>query len=94
MQTPNYKESLADAMKTLIEVNERLYDSLLYIEMQGELKEWNDTVPIGEVHQFDFELFKNSDDTNIQLLVKLMEKVDETYNSIKNLNGIEIEEEG
>jgi len=45
------------------------------------------------VVQFDFELFKNSDDTNIQLPVKLMEKVNETYHSIKNLNGIEIEEE-
>jgi hypothetical protein len=46
---------------------------------------------VGEVHQFDFELFRNSDDTNIQLLVKLIEKVDETYHTIKNLNGIELE---
>lgn len=37
MQPPNYKESLAEAMRTLVEVNERLYDSMLYIETQGEL---------------------------------------------------------
>ena len=59
--------------------------------MQGELKEWNDTVPIGEVHEFDFMLFKNSADTNILLLVKLMEAVDSTFESIKNINAIEIE---
>jgi len=67
----------------LVEVNQRIYDSLIYIERQSELKEWNDSVPIGEVHQFDFELFKNSDDTNIQLLVKLIEKVDETYPALR-----------
>jgi hypothetical protein len=67
----------------LVEVNQRIYDSLIYIERQSELKEWNDSVPIGKVHQFDFELFKNSDDTNIQLLVKLIEKVDETYPALR-----------
>jgi hypothetical protein len=93
MQSSNYKESLAEALRTLVEVNERIYDSLIYIETQGELKEWNDSVPVGEVHQFDFELFRNSDDTNIQLLVKLIEKVDETYRTIKSMNGIEMEQD-
>ncbi|HEU5365617.1 MAG TPA: hypothetical protein VFU62_08800 [Hanamia sp.] len=54
MQSPNYKESLAEALQTLVEVNERIYDSLIYIETQGELKEWNDSVPAGEMHQFHF----------------------------------------
>ena len=61
--------------------------------MQGDLKEWNDSVPVGEVHNFNFELFKNSCDANIQLLVTLIEKVDETFESIKNLNCIVFEED-
>ena len=61
--------------------------------MQGELQDWRKSVPIGEVHHFDFEVFKNSDDTNIQLLVKLMENVDATYQSIKNINSIKMEVE-
>lgn len=93
MQTENYKENLKEALKNLIAVNGSIYNSLIDITMQGELKEWNNNVPIGEVHQFDFELFKNSDDTNIQLLVKLMEHVDETFESIKNLNSITIDVE-
>ncbi len=60
--------------------------------MQGDLKEWNDTVPIGETHQFDFELFKNSGDTNVQLLVKLIETVDTTFETIKNINSIQLDE--
>ena len=93
MQTDNYRENLKEALKNLIKVNESIYSSLIDISMQGELKEFNDAVPIGEVHQFDFELFKNSDDTNIQLLVKIMENVDETFESIKNINSIQLDED-
>ena len=59
--------------------------------MQGELKEFNDAVPIGEVHQFDFDVFKNCDDTNIQMLVKIIEDVDAVYERMKNINGIEMD---
>jgi len=92
MQTDNYKSNLKSALENLIKVNESIFNSLIDISMQGDLKEWNDTVPIGETHHFDFELFKNSDDTNIQMLVKLIETVDETFESIKNINSITIDE--
>lgn len=91
MQTENYRGNLKEALKNLIRVNESIYSSIIDVSMQGELKEFNDAVPIGEVHQLDFELFKNSDDTNVQLLIKLMETVDETFESIKNINSIKIE---
>ncbi len=93
MQTENYRVNLKEALKNLIKVNESIYGSCIDISVQGDLKEWNNSVPIGEVHQFEFELFKNSDDTNIQLLVKLMETVDETFESIKNINSIKLEED-
>ena len=92
MQTDNYKENLKEALKNLIRVNESIFNSLIDISMQGDLKEWNDTVPIGETHQFDFELFKNSGDTNVQLLVKLIETVDTTFETIKNINSITFDE--
>ncbi|RNI33606.1 hypothetical protein EFY79_18470 [Hanamia caeni] len=61
--------------------------------MTGELKEWSKSVPIGETHYFDFDLFSNCADTNLQLLVKLIEEVDKVYHTIKNLNTIEMEDE-
>ena len=61
--------------------------------MTGEMKEWSAEVPIEEVHNFEWQLFKNSTDTNIQLLVRVMELVDETYLSLQNLNDIQVEEE-
>ena len=60
--------------------------------MQGELKEFNDAVPVGEEHQFDFAIFENSTDTNIQLLVKLIKSVDDTFMSIQNINNIKLDE--
>ena len=92
MQLNNYKENIRDALQNLIKVNQSIFDSLISISMQGDLKEWSDSVPIGETHQFDFALFKNSDDTNIQLLVKLIETVDETFENIKNINSITFDE--
>ena len=91
MHTDNYRENLKEVLKNLVEVNQSIFDSIVPISMQGELKEWNDSVPVGEVHEFDFMLFKNSADTNIQLLVKLMYAVESTFDSIKNINDIEIE---
>lgn len=85
MHPDNYKENLKEALKNLIKMNESIFNSLIDISMQGDLNEWNNAVPIGETHQFDFELFKNSGDTNIQLLVKLMENVDATFETIKNI---------
>ena len=93
MHTDNYRENLKEALKNLIRVNESIYGSIIDVSMQGDLKDFNDAVPIGEVHHFDFELFKNSGDTNIQLLIKLMETVDETFESIKNINSIKLDEE-
>jgi hypothetical protein len=91
MNTDNYKENLKEALLNLIRVNESIFNSLIDISMQGDLKDWNDSVPVGETHQFSFELFKNSDDINIQLLIKIIEKVDETFESIKNINSIQID---
>ena len=58
----------------------------------GELSDWNASVPVGEILSFDWDLFKNCDDTNIAMVVKCIELVDSTYNSIKNINAIEINE--
>lgn len=91
MAADNYKDSLKDALQALVKSNEIIFTSLLNLETQGELKEWNATVPLGEVHQFGFEIFKNSNDLNVQLLVNVLENIGETYQSILNINGLEVD---
>jgi hypothetical protein len=92
MQQESYQANLKEALKNLTKVNKSIYNSIIDISMQGDLKEWNNKISIGETFQFDFELFKNSEDTNISLLVELIEKVDSTYQAIKNINGLDIGE--
>lgn len=92
MQTENYRANLQEALQTLMNVNSSLYLNLIGIAMQGELKDFNDAVPVGEVHKFDFTIFENCTDANVQLLVKLIKAVDETFLSIQNINGIDWEE--
>ena len=92
MQTEHYRDNLQAALQTLMGVNRSLYLNVIGIAMQGELKDFNDAVPVGEVHNFDFAVFENCTDTNIQLLVKLMKAVDETFLSIQNINNIEFED--
>ena len=90
MSENNYRENLRDALINLIECNRSIYSSIINLEMQGNMKDWSDAVPIGESHQFDFEIFRNSEDSNIQQLVKLIDVIDGTYESLKNINGLEI----
>jgi hypothetical protein len=91
MQSESYKDNLIETLKNLVQVNESIYRSVINISMQGELKEFNDAVPIGEEHELQWDLFKNSNDVNIQLLIKLMGQVEDVFQSICNLNNIELE---
>jgi len=48
MQAEHYKENLKEALKNLVTVNESIFGTLIGVAMQGELKEWNDSVPVGK----------------------------------------------
>ena len=78
MQVVKYRNSLKEALESLVKANEIIFDSLVNVETQGNLMVWNSSVPAGEVHQFDFEIFRNSDDINVQLLVKVLENISGT----------------
>lgn len=88
MQSNLYRQRLADALQNLIFVQENIFSSIVNIAMEGELKEWNNMVSVGEKFQFDLELFEHSNDLNIRMLVRLIARIDATYETIKNLNDI------
>ena len=41
MQQENYRECIVESLRNLMKVNESIYDSVINISMQGDLKEWN-----------------------------------------------------
>jgi hypothetical protein len=44
------------------------------------------------VHQFDFDIFKNSEDVSVRLLVKVLENIGETIKTIVNVNALDMDE--
>ncbi|MBX3164112.1 MAG: hypothetical protein KF900_06485 [Bacteroidetes bacterium] len=89
MQSENYRENLEDALRNLLNVYDSIYASIVNVVMQGELKEWNDIIEIGEEYNISYELLKSCDDTNVLLLVELLDKIETTLETLKNINGME-----
>jgi len=93
MSTDPYKQSLTDAAARLIHIRELLFDATFQVAIANELRDWSDTVEVGEVHTISKELLESCSDTNVQLLTKLLTNVERTCDSLLNLNGLELEEE-
>ena len=93
MQSEQYRQNLKEALKNLEQVDKIIFQSIIDVAMQGELKSFNDDVPINEVHELSYQLFKGLDDKNVQLLLEVIDKIDEVYHSIANLNSFELGEQ-
>lgn len=85
-----YSENVATTASTLREMRETLFRDIFSIVMSGEMKEWNDSVKIGESFEFDKRLFEACDDYNVQLLTKLLTEIENTYDSLVNINNLKL----
>ena len=92
MQLTPYKQALQDAVSTLVAIREQLFDTTFQVAVTGELKEWSDTVAVGESITMPKEVFASCDDKNVQMLTALMTQVEQTCDSLLDLNNLEIEE--
>jgi hypothetical protein len=89
MQTDHYQERLIETVTKLVDIRQQVFDLLFQVAITGELKEWSDSVPVGEFHNFTREMFEGCTDTNMQVLVKLLDNVESTVDCICNLNNID-----
>ncbi|MEX8547486.1 MAG: hypothetical protein V5804_07780 [Mucilaginibacter sp.] len=83
-----YKALLVEAINKLEDLNSSIYNLILNLAMQGELKEVNDLFKNGEIVNFKFDDFKNLSDQNVQHLIEIMTFIDEKYQTLKNINAI------
>ena len=93
MSPEPYKQSLSDAVAKLMDIRELLFDVTFQVAITNELKDWSDTVDVGEVHTISKELLESCDDTNVQLLTQLLTHVEKTCESLLNLNNLELEDD-
>ena len=58
--------------------------------MTGELAEWNKTIEVGTAISFTKDIFEGCSDTNIQLLLKLLHHLEQTKDSLININNLDL----
>lgn len=93
MEPSNYKESLQQAAAGLLNIREQLFDIVFQVAITGELKEWADGIDDGEAFPFSKEMFEGCEDANVLLLTKLLSGVEQTHDSLMNLNNLNLEDD-
>lgn len=89
MQEESYRESLTVAVSKLVDIRQQVFDLAFDLAMAGELKEWSENVPAGEVHTFSKEIFEGCGDANLKLITALLTNIEITVDGLCNLNNLE-----
>lgn len=84
-----YKNALASACKCMAEARNELFIALVNVAMNNEHSELDETFKTGEIFNFEKDHFRDCEDLNLAKLYKLVDKIDEVYSSVVNLNGLE-----
>lgn len=87
-----YRDKIILAYRALLETYEELMDRIINVGMTGEFAEVNETFQVGDSYKFNLLQFRGTKDTNLNLLLKLFDELEEVMNSLANINGITEEE--
>ena len=88
----DYKKRLIDTCNLLIVQRRELFTSMLNLACEGPLKEINDAFQVGEAFTFSTDDFKNTGDSNLELLLEEHESINLLVSSLININAIKEEE--
>lgn len=87
-----YREKLLMTYNRLVEMHEELLTRIINVGMTGELEEINQVFEKDDTFEFNKEMFRESNDQNLNLLLGLHDNLEDTMNSFANLNNITQEE--
>ena len=87
-----YREKLIMTYNHLLEVHEELLTRIVNVGMTGEWVEVNKAFSENDIYQFDKEMFRGTSDQNLNLLLELHDRLEDTMNSFANINKITQEE--
>lgn len=84
----DHKTQILETIENLIDAREIIFTQIVNWAMSGEMSHLEDIVDIGEKYPFHLNHFKGVKDINVQKLVSLCKKTEETIFTLMNLNGI------
>ena len=88
----DYRNKILLSYVALAKAHDALTDRIINVAMLGEFAEVNQVFREGDSFEFNLEMFRDSKDQNLQLLFDLFDRLEETMNSLVNINGITEEE--
>ncbi|WP_209310195.1 hypothetical protein, partial [Salinimicrobium oceani] len=87
-----YRDKIILTYRQLLETHEELMERIINVGMTGEFAEINEIFREGDTFKFDLEMFRDSKDQNLQLLLGLFDELENVMNTLANVNGITEEE--
>lgn len=87
-----YKQCIIETINKLNDSGQEVFSQALNLAMSGENKALNDKFEAGDEVRFNMEDLESVNDANVQKLVGLLNSMEETMNSLANLNGLSEED--
>jgi len=87
-----YREKILMTYKFLLETHEELQTRTINVGMTGVMADVNSVFKEGDTYNFDMDQFRDTSDTNLNLLVSFFDELKTVMNSLANLNDITEEE--
>lgn len=87
-QHQNYSEALITSLECLEDAEGHAMSAVLNIAFAGPHKELGRLYELGEILNFEPDMFRDTGDVNIDKLLQLVDHIQQVKDSIKNLNGL------
>jgi hypothetical protein len=83
-----YKQALKSALECLDEAEGHAMSGMLNIAFAGAYKELGRLYEEGEILEVEPGMFEDTEDANIDLILKLVSHINSVKESLRNLNGV------
>ena len=84
----SHKIQLIETLENISDARNIIFTQIVNLSMSGELKDIENAFDIGDKYNFNLKQFENTKDINVRKLVTLCKKIEETFFTIMDLNGI------
>ena len=85
---PTYREQIIETINNLIEARNIIFEQILNLAMSNEFSHLKEAFDQGDIYSFSLNHFEDMEDLNVQKMVKLCRKTEETIFTIMDLNGV------
>lgn len=82
-----YRDKIILTYRALLKTHEKLMERIINLGMTGQYAEVNETFLPGDTFKFDIEMFRDTKDQNLQLLLGLFDELENVMNTLANVNG-------